>query len=330
VRCDRVKRILMLALGLLLAPLAAEAQQAGKVPQIGYLTAQSPDSVALASEAFRQGLQELGYVEGKTIVIAYRFAEEKRDRLPELAAELVRLKVDLIVAHTASAARAAKQATQTIPIVMVGVGWDPVETGLVESLARPGGNLTGLTNLGGELSRKRLELLAEVVSRGSRVAVLWDGANPANRLHVHELETAAHALGLTVQAWEVQGTEDFERLFAALTQERPDALYVAGGPLMGTNRKRIADFAFKSRLPSVYEWRGAVEDGGLMSYGPNGAAAQRRAASYVDKILKGAKPGDLPVEQPTKFELILNLRTAQALGVTFSPTLLLLADEMIK
>jgi putative tryptophan/tyrosine transport system substrate-binding protein len=330
VRCDRVKRILMLALGLLLAPLAAEAQQAGKVPQIGYLTAQSPDSVALASEAFRQGLQELGYVEGKTIVIAYRFAEEKRDRLPELAAELVRLKVDLIVAHTASAARAAKQATQTIPIVMVGVGWDPVETGLVESLARPGGNLTGLTNLGLELSRKRLELLTEIVPRGSRVAVLWDGANPANRLNVHELETAAHALGLTVQAWEVQGTEDFERLFAALTQERPDALYVAGGPLMGTNRKRIADFAFKSRLPSVYEWRGAVEDGGLMSYGPNGAAAQRRAASYVDKILKGAKPGDLPVEQPTKFELILNLRTAQALGVTFSPTLLLLADEMIK
>jgi ABC-type uncharacterized transport system substrate-binding protein len=330
VRCDRVKRILMLALGLLLAPLAAEAQQAGKVPQIGYLTAQSPDSVALASEAFRQGLQELGYVEGKTIVIAYRFAEEKRDRLPELAAELVRLKVDLIVAHTGSAARAAKQATQTIPIVMVGVGWDPVETGLVESLARPGGNLTGLTNLGLELSRKRLELLTEIVPRGSRVAVLWDGANPANRLNVHELETAAHALGLTVQAWEVQGTEDFERLFAALTQERPDALYVAGGPLMGTNRKRIADFAFKSRLPSVYEWRGAVEDGGLMSYGPNGAAAQRRAASYVDKILKGAKPGDLPVEQPTKFELILNLRTAQALGVTFSPTLLLLADEMIK
>jgi putative tryptophan/tyrosine transport system substrate-binding protein len=330
VRCDRVKRILMLALGLLLAPLAAEAQQAGKVPQIGYLTAQSPDSVALSSEAFRQGLQELGYVEGKTIVIAYRFAEEKRDRLPELAAELVRLKVDLIVAHTASAARAAKHATQTIPIVMVGVGWDPVETGLVESLARPGGNLTGLTSLGGELSRKRLELLTEVVPRGSRVAVLWDGANPANRRNVHELETAAHALGLTVQAWEVQGTEGFERLFAALTQERPDALYVAGGPLMGTNRKRIADFAFKSRLPSVYEWRGAVEDGGLMSYGPNGAAAQRRAASYVDKILKGAKPGDLPVEQPTKFELILNLRTAQALGVTFSPTLLLLADEMIK
>jgi putative ABC transport system substrate-binding protein len=330
VRCDRVKRILMLALGLLLAPLAAEAQQAGKVPQIGYLTAQSPDSVALASEAFRQGLQELGYVEGKTIVIAYRFAEEKRDRLPELAAELVRLKVDVIVAHTASAARAAKHATQTIPIVMVGVGWDPVETGLVESLARPGGNLTGLTNLGLELSRKRLELLTEIVPRGSRVAVLWDGANPANRRNVHELETAAHALGLTVQAWEVQGTEDFERLFAALTQERPDALYVAGGPLMGTNRKRIADFAFKSRLPSVYEWRGAVEDGGLMSYGPNGAAAQRRAASYVDKILKGAKPGDLPVEQPTKFELILNLRTAQALGVTFSPTLLLLADEMIK
>jgi putative ABC transport system substrate-binding protein len=281
VRCGTVKSIILLALGLFLTPLITEAQQAGKMPRIGHLTAQSP--VALADEAFRHGLQELGYVEG-----------------------------------------------QIIPIVMVGVGSDPVETGLVASLARPGGNLTGLIGFGVELSRKRLELLAEVVPRGSRVAVLWDGANPANRRNVQEADTAAQALGLTVQAWEVHGTEGFERVFAALTQERPDALSIAGGPLMGANRKRIADFAFQSRLPSVYEWRGAVEAGGLMSYGPNGAEAQRRAATYVDKILKGARPVDLPVEQPMKFELVLNLKTAQTLGITISPTLLLLADEVIK
>jgi putative tryptophan/tyrosine transport system substrate-binding protein len=255
-RCGTVKSILMLALGLFLAPPAADAQQTRAVPRIGYLTAES-----LASKAFRHGLQELGYVEGKTIAIAYRFAEEKLDRLPELAAELVRLNVDLIVVHTAPAARAAKHATQTIPIVMVGVGSDPVETGLVESLARPGGNVTGLTSIGVQLSGKRLELLTKVVPWGSRVAVLWDGASPANRRSVHEAETAARVLGWTVQAWEVQGTEGFERVFAAMTQERPDALYVAGGLLMSANRRRIADFALQSRFPSMFAWRGAVEEG---------------------------------------------------------------------
>jgi putative ABC transport system substrate-binding protein len=329
-RCGTVKSLIMVALSFLLISLTAEAQQAGKVPRIGYLTAQSPASVALSDEAFRQGLQELGYVEGKTIAIEYRFAEEKFERLPELVAELVRLKVDVIVAHTAPAAHAATQATQTIPIVMVGIGGDPVETGLVESLARPGGNLTGLTSLGVELTRKRLELLTEVVPRGSRVAVLWDGANPNNRRNVQEAEMAARVLGLAVQAWEVQGTEGFERVFVAMTLERSDALYVAGGPLMGANRKRIADFALQSRLPSLYEWRGAVEDGGLMSYGPNGAEAQRRAASYVDKILKGAKPADLPVERPMKFELVINLKTAKELGLTIPPSLLFQADEVIR
>jgi putative ABC transport system substrate-binding protein len=237
-RCGTVKSIFMLALGLFLTSPVADAQQTRAVPRIGYLTAES-----LASKAFRHGLQELGYVEGKTIAIAYRFAEEKLERLPALADELVRLNVALIVAHTAPAVRAAKQATQTIPVVMVGVGSDPVETGLIASLARPGGNVTGLTSIGVPLSGKRLELLTQVVPWGSRVAVLWDGASLPNRRSVHEVETAARALGWTVQAWEVQGTEDFERVFAAMTQERPDALYVAGGLLKSANRRRIADFA---------------------------------------------------------------------------------------
>jgi len=318
----------MLTLSLLVAPPAAEAQPAGKIPRVGALVLGLPDR-GLAP--FRQGLQDLGYVEGKNILIEDRFAEGKAERLPELAAELVGLKVDVIVAYAFQAARAAKQATQTIPIVMVSVGRDPVAAGLVESLARPGGNVTGLVDLGTELHGKRLELLKEVVPLGSRVAVLVDAAALGQRLlQMQEAEPAARALGWTVQAWEVQGMEGFERVFAAMTAERPDALYVAGSPLLLTNRKRIADFAFQRRLPSVYDWRAAVEDGGLMSYGPSRADLSRRAATYVDKILKGAKPGDLPVEQPTKFELVLNLKTAQALGITFSPTLLIQADEVIQ
>jgi putative ABC transport system substrate-binding protein len=320
--------IVTLILSLLAAPLATEAQPAGKVPHLGVLVLGLPDR---GLDPFRQALQDLGYVEGKTIAIAYRFAEGKAERLPELAAELVGLKVDLIVAYAFLAARAAQQATQTIPIVMVGVGRDPVEEGLVESLARPGRNVTGLTDLGVQLHGKRLELLKEVVPPGSRVAALFDGATPGQRLlHMHEAEPAARALGWTVQAWEVHGTEDFERVFAAMTEERPDALYVAGSPLMIANRKRIADFAFQRRLPSVYEWRAAVEDGGLMSYGPSRADLSRRAATYVDKILKGATPADLPVERPIKFELVLNLKTAKALGITFPPTLLIQADEVIQ
>ena len=320
--------IVTLILSLLAAPLAAEAQPAGKIPRVGVLVLGLPDR---GLDPFRQGLQDLGYVEGKNIAIAYRSVEGKAERLPELAAELVGLKVDMIVAYAFLAARAAKQATQTIPIVMVDVGRDPVEAGLVESLARPGGNVTGLTNMGVQLHGKRLELLKEVVPLGSRVAVLVDGATPGQRLlNMQEAEPAARALGLTVQAWEVQGTEDFERVFAAMTEERPNALYVAGGPLMIANRKRIADFAFQRRLPSVYEWRAAVEDGGLMSYGPRRPDLSRRAATYVDKILKGAKPADLPVERPIKFALMLNLKTAKALGITFPPTLLIQTDEVIQ
>jgi putative ABC transport system substrate-binding protein len=323
--------LVLCILGLLAPPFVATAQPRRNVPKLGILFTGRATEPRPSLEAFRRGLRELGYVEGQSIAIAYRFAEGEAERLPELAAELVRLKVDMIVAYAFLAARAAKQATQTTPIVMVDVGRDPVEAGLVESLARPGGNMTGLTDMGVQLHGKRLELLKEVVPLGSHVAVLVDGATPGQRrLHMQEDERAARALGWTLQAWEVQGTEDFERVFAALAEERPDALYVAGGPLMIANRKRIANFAFQSRLPSVYEWREAVEDGGLISYGPSRADLSRRAATYVDKILKGAKPADLPVERPIKFELVLNLKTAKALGITFPPTLLIQADEVIQ
>jgi putative ABC transport system substrate-binding protein len=327
-RLQIIGLIVTLAFGILIVPLAAEAPPEGKIPRIGVLVLGPPDR---GLHPFHQGLKELGYVEGQTIALAYRFAEGKAERLPALAAELVGLKVNLIVAYAFQAARAAQQATQTLPIVMVDVGRDPVEAGLVASLAHPGGNVTGLVDLGMQLHGKRLELLQEVVPRGARVAALFDGNAPGQqRLHMHEAAPAAQALGWTVQAWEVHGTEDFARVFAALTAERPDALYVAGSPLMSANRKRIADFAFQSRIPSVYEWRAAVEDGGLMSYGPSRADLSRRAALYVDKILKGAKPADLPVEQPMKFELVLNLKTAQALGITFPPTLLIQVDEVIQ
>src|SRR5262245_30915394 len=247
--------LVTLTLSLLVASLAAEAQPAGKIPHVGVLMLGLPDR---GLDPLRQGLQDLGYVEGQNIAIASRFAEGKAERLPELAAELVGLKVDLIVAYAFLAARAAKRATQTLPIVMVDVGRDPVEAGLVASLARPGGNVTGLTDMGVQLHGKRLELLKEVVPPGSRVAVLVDGATPGQRLlHMQGAEPAARALGWTIQAWEVQGTEDFERVFAAMTEERPNALYVAGGPLMLANHKRIADFAFQRRLPSVYELREA-------------------------------------------------------------------------
>jgi putative ABC transport system substrate-binding protein len=328
-RCQIIGLIVILAVGLLSAPLAAETPPGGKIPRLGVLVLGPPERSALAP--FHQGLQDLGYVEGKTIALAYRFAEGKAERLPALAAELVGRQVDLIVAYAFQATRAAQQATQTLPIVMVDVGRDPVEAGLVASLARPGGNVTGLVDLGMRLHGKRLELLQEVVPRGSRVAALFDGSAPGQRrLPMHEAAPAARALGLTIQAWEVHGTEDFARVFAALTAERPDALYVAGSPLMTANRQRIADFAFQSRLPSVYEWRAAVEAGGLMSYGPSRADLSHRAATYVDKILKGAKPADLPVEQPIKFELVLNLKTAQALGLPIPPTLLFQADEVIR
>jgi putative ABC transport system substrate-binding protein len=305
---------------------------AAEVPWIGYLSSSDPATESARSEGIRLALRQLGYIEGQNIAIEYRYAEGKLDRLPELAAELVRLKVDIIVAAGGSGStQAAKNATKTIPIVMGSSPNDPVEAGLVESLARPGGNVTGITNLSGELGGKRLELLKEAVPRVSRVAVLHD---PASRGSVFELKEvlpgAARALGLTIQPWEVRGADGFERVFAALSKERPDGLYVPAGPLTRDNRKRIAAFALKSRLPSVYSTREAVDAGGLMYYGADLADIYRRAATYVDRILKGAKPADLPVERPTKFELVFNLKTAKHIGVTIPQSLLYRADKVIK
>jgi putative ABC transport system substrate-binding protein len=276
-------------------------------------------------------LRELGYIEGQNLAIEYRYAEGKSNRAPELAAELVRLKVDIIVvAGGGPWIRAAKNATNTIPIIMVGVGDDPVEGGLVESLARPSGNVTGLTFLNRELGGKRLELLKEAVPKIARVAVLYDPALQNNILQLKEVESAARSLGLTVRSWDVRTGQGFERLFAALTKERPDGLYVPGGPLMTTNRNRIVGFALKNRLPSVYQNREAVDAGGLMSYAADETESYQRVAYYVDRILKGAKPGDLPVEQPTKFELVINLNTAKQIGVTIPPNVLARADRVIR
>jgi putative ABC transport system substrate-binding protein len=324
---------ILIAVVLVALGVTAEAQQPKKVPRIGYLSALAPASESFRSEAIRLALRDLGYIEGQNIATEYRYTEGKTDRLPELAAELVRLKVDLIVvAGGEPYVRAAMNATKTIPIVMVGAGRDPVRAGLVESLARPGGNVTGLTTLSRELGGKRLELLKEAVSKVARVAVLYDPAVPGTTREVkEELPTAARALGLTVQPWEVRAADDFERVFAALNKQRPDGLFVpGGGQLMNANRKRIADLALKSRLPSVYGTREYVEAGGLMSYGADQADSSHRVAYYVDRILKGAKPANLPVEQPTKFELVINLKTAKQIGLTIPPNVLARADKVIK
>ena len=323
--------IVTLTLGVLVVPLATEAQQpAKKVHRIGYLTGASAAAESSSVEALRQGLHDLGYVEGQTISMVYRWADGQVDQLPSLAADLVRLQVDVIVARGWLASQAAQRATQTIPIVMVGVGRDPVAAGLVASLARPGGNITGLINLGVELSAKRLELLKEVVPQLSRVAVLWEGSSAGQLETLQEVQAAARRLGLTAQSWEVRGTDDFERVFAAMSQEPPDGLFVAGGAVMVTYRKQIVDLAAKNRLPAAFIWREAVEEGGLMSYGWSFLDDSRHAAVYVDKILKGAKPANLPVEQPVKFEFVINLKTAQALGLTIPPTVLFQADEVIR
>jgi ABC-type uncharacterized transport system substrate-binding protein len=323
---------ILVAVMLLAVGVIAEAQQPKKVPRIGYLSSQEPATESTRSEAIRLALRERGYIEGQNIAIEYRYAEGKQDRFPELAAELVRLKVDMILVAGGSIwVRAAKNATKTIPIVMVDSGSDPVEAGLVESLARPGGNVTGITLLVGELGGKRLELLKEAVPKVARVAVLY---NPATALNVREvkevLPVAARALGLTVRSWEVRAADDFDRVFAALNKERPDGLFVSSGPRMGVNQKRIVGFALESRLPSMFSNRRAVEAGGLMSYHADPADSHRRVAYYVDRILKGAKPADLPVEQPTKFELVINLKTAKQIGLTIPQSMLYRADKVIK
>jgi putative ABC transport system substrate-binding protein len=312
--------------------LPAGAQQPKKVPRIGYLSNVDPALESARSEGIRLALRELGYIEGQNIAIEYRYAEGKPDRYPELAAELVRLKVDIIVAAGGSVmVQAAKNATKTIPILMTGLGANPVKQGLVESLDRPGGNVTGLASLSGELGGKRLELLKEAVPKVARVAVLYVPTTPSSVLEVKEfLPVAARALRLTIQPWEVRDADDFERIFAALNKQRPDGLYVPSGPLLRDNEKRIVGFALKSRLPSMYFYREAVEAGGLMYYGADLAASYRRVAYYVDRILKGAKPADLPVEQPTKFELVINLKTAKQIGVTIPQSLLYRADKVIK
>jgi putative ABC transport system substrate-binding protein len=322
----------VIAFVLVVAVAAAEAQQPKKVFRIGYLSAGDPTSESTRSEAFRLALRELGYTEGQNMAIEYRYAGVKLDRLPELAAELVRLKVDIVVVPTGiTQIRAAKSATKTIPIVMMSLSADPVEAGLVESLARPGGNVTGLTTLSRDLGGKRLELLKEVVTKVGRVAVLYEPATRPSVIEVKEvLPVAARGLGLTVQPWEVRDADGFEKVFAALNKERPDGLYVTSGPLMYAYGKRIAGFALKSRLPSVYSNREGVDSGGLMYYGADLADNYRRAATYVDRILKGAKPADLPVEQPKKFEFIINLKTAKQIRLTIPPNVLARADRVIK
>ncbi|HET8563081.1 MAG TPA: ABC transporter substrate-binding protein, partial [Candidatus Binatia bacterium] len=321
-------------LGVMLMTLGfpAEAQQPKKVFRIGYLSNTDAATDSARAEGIRLALRELGYIEGQNIAIEYRYAEGKPEREPGLAAELVRLKVDIIVVASGDRTiQAAKNATKTIPFVMMGQGSDPVRAGHVESLARPGGNVTGLTRLARELGGKRLELLKEAVPKLARVAVLYDPASPG--LHeVKELLPAdARALKLTIQPWEIRAVDDFEKVFAALNKQRPDGLYViTAGPLMRPNQKRIAGFALKSRLPSVYTTREAVDAGGLMYYGADLLDSYRRVAWYVDKILKGAKPADLPVEQPTKFELVINMKTAKQIGLTIPPHVLARADKVIK
>ena len=320
--------------GLLLAIAAAglpvDAQQAPKIPKIGYLAVSTPATVGHLVKAFRQGLQELGYVEGKTFVLEVRYGEGKPERLPELARELVRLKPDVIVAGNDAAIAAVKRETRTIPIVMA-FSTDPVGTGFVASLARPSGNVTGLSNVSAELSGKRLELLKEVVPGLSRVAFLWNPDARGNLLDYKETEAAARSLCLELQSVEIFRAEDLDQAFSLITGQRAQALVVpSGNAVVVSAQGQIASFAQKSRLPSMYGAREFVDAGGLMSYGPSRSDTFRRAATYVDKILKGAKPADLPVEQPTKFELVINLATAKALGLTIPASRQKRADQLIQ
>jgi putative ABC transport system substrate-binding protein len=315
--------IVLLALGVI-----AEAQQTKKVPRIGYLSTGSPSSTKEVAEAFRQGLHDLGYVEGKNITIEYRYAERMAERLPNLVAELVQLKVDIIVVGGSPATQAAINATKTIPIVMTNVT-DPVGIGLVASLAHPGGNVTGLSNVGSDLGGKQLELLKEASPKISRVAVLSDSAIPGNALWLGAMKVAAPALRITLQPVDVHRPDDFERAFSAIKKEHASALSALRNGVNVYYRARIVDFAAKSKLPAMYPDIEDVQAGGLMSYGPNFADLFRRAATYVDKILKGAKPADLPVEQPTKFEFVINLKTAKQIGVTIPQSVLFRADKVI-
>lgn len=321
--------IVTLTLALFLAPFSSEAQQAEKVPRIGILETGSPSSPTPSQEAFRQGLRDLGYVEGKNIRLEPRYAEGRFERLPDLAAELTHLKLDVLVTSGSQPVQALKQATSTIPIVGVVLA-DPVGIGFAASFARPGGNITGLAFQNADLSTKRLELLKEAVPGVTRVAVLWDSHNPASASAVRTTEEAAQSLGLQLHLLEVQGPHNFDSAFATAHRERAQALLQVGSPLFSTHRKALLDLVAKSRLPVTCETRAFVVEGCLMAYGPSFADMWRRAATYVDKILQGTKPADLPIEQPMKFELVINLKTAKALGLTIPPTLLIQATEVIR
>ena len=322
----------LVAAGLVTLAAVADSQQAKKVPRIGYLSNTDPATDSDRADGIRLALRERGYIEKQNIATEYRYAEGKRDRFPELAAEFVRLKVDIIVAAGgANLVQAAKNATKTIPIVMAGGGLDPVKTGLIETLARPGGNVTGITNLRGELGGKRLELLKEAVPKLARVAVLYEPDSLSSALELKEvLPAAARALRLTIQPWELRDAGSLEKIFAALNKQGPDGLYVLTSPLMAINQNWIVGLALKSRLPSMYLRSEYVDAGGLMCYGADETDSDRRVAYFVDRILKGTPPSELPVEQPMKFEFVINLKTAKQIGVTIAPNLLVRASRLIK
>ena len=327
----RRREFIALVGGAIACPIGVHAQQqTGKAPRIGFLGLTSSFDRPPLLDAFRQGLRELGWVEGQNIVIDYRYAEDQVDRLPDLAAELVRLKVDLIVSLGTQGVTAAKNATETIPIVMIAVR-DPVGTGLIASLARPGGNVTGVSGSAGlEIVTKQLELLKETVPKIRRVAILSNPANAYHQLAIREVHVAARSLGVQLQLLEARGPNEFDGAFAAMAKERVGALLVLSDGIFSSHRTRLADLAARSRLPAAYAVSEIVEAGGLMSYGPSFLDSYRQAATYVDRILRGAKPAELPVEQPTKYELVINLKTAKALGLTIPQTLLLRADHVIQ
>jgi ABC-type uncharacterized transport system substrate-binding protein len=326
----RIGLAVVLAVSLMLAPLAAGAQQAARLPRIGVLFASTPAATSHLLDGLRQGLREHGYVEGQHIILERRYGQAGTERMSDVAAELVRLKVDVLVAATDPATAALRQQTQTIPIVMAN-GTDPVGTGFVASLARPGGNVTGLSALSPELSGKRLGLLREVIPGLGRVAIIWNPDVLGAQFDYKETETAARSMRLQLQSVEVSRSADLDRAFSAVTKQRAQALIVqTPNPVLFANRSQIASFAERTRLPSMYGQKEFADAGGLITYGPNTADLWRRAATYVDKILKGAKPADLPVEQPTTFELVINLKTAKALKLTIPPTLLQRADQVIE
>jgi putative ABC transport system substrate-binding protein len=326
---QRINPVLLL-IGFVLASIhLVEAQQPKKVPRVGFLVPGSPSSYSDRVEAFRQGLRELGHIQGQNIIIEYRYSEGKSDRLSVLASELVQLKIDVIVTGTTPAIQAVKNTTSTIPIVMAEVA-DPVAVGLVASLARPGGNITGLTTFSPDLDGKRLELVNEILPKVTRVAYIWDPANSGGRIRFKGVQGAAQALAITLQSVEARNPKELESAFEAAIRERPGALMVPNPTVLAYGRQ-VADFAAQIRLPVIYDTREHAEkDGGLLSYGPNYAELLRRAATYVHKILKGAKPAELPVEQPTKFELVINLRAAKQIGLTIPQRVLERADRVIK